>query len=125
MDYKRAKEREKCNFMEPSMCNLKNQFIEQFLPLHKISLSLVQKGNNQLNLKQFSAAFFYQIKENPSEGEEIENIARHFDDLNEVNDSFSLPYTFSLHALIGNINTDRFYTYRGENSSVILNFDHV
>lgn len=117
------------------MCNLKNQFIEQFLPLHKISLlldrrSLVLKGNNQLNLKQFSAAFFYQIKENPSEGEEIENMARHFDDLNEVNDSFSLPYTFSLHALIGNINTDRFYTYRGEKYVcvaviLILNFSHA
>lgn len=70
-----------------------------------------------ISLKMFfslSLAFFYQIKENPSNGEEIENIVKHFDDLNELNDSVTLPYTFPLQALIGNINTDRFYTYRGK-----------
>lgn len=64
------------------------------------------------------AAFFYQIKENPNNSEEIENIVKHFNDLNEVTDSVTLPYTFSLHALIGNINTDRFYTYRGRISRI-------
>ncbi|XP_070509349.1 carbonic anhydrase 2 [Chironomus tepperi] len=58
-------------------------------------------------------AFFFQIRENLSYGEEIDNIVKHFSDLNELTDSVTLPYSFSLQSLIGNINTDRFYTYRG------------
>lgn len=58
------------------------------------------------------AAFFYQIKE--TDGDEIDNIVRHLGYLNETNDSVSLTYTFSLASLIGSINTERFYTYRGE-----------
>jgi carbonic anhydrase len=57
------------------------------------------------------AAFFYQIKE--TDGVEIDNIARHLGDLDEINDTVKLGYTFSLSSLIGNINTERFYTYRG------------
>lgn len=69
----------------------------------------------QFSLNSNFSAFFYQIRENLSDGgEEIENIVRHFDDLDEMTHSTTLPYTFSLQSLIGNINTDRFYTYRGE-----------
>jgi Eukaryotic-type carbonic anhydrase len=56
-------------------------------------------------------AFFYRIEE--SDGEEIENIVRHLADLDEMNDNVELSYTFSLWSLIGNINTERFYMYRG------------
>lgn len=83
------------------------------MPLHESTLSrLISLTATIL------AAFFYQIKENPNNSEEIENIVKHFNDLNEVTDSVTLPYTFSLHALIGNINTDRFYTYRGRISRI-------
>lgn len=65
-------------------------------------------------------AFFYRIQE--SDGDEIENIARHLIDLDsslltgEASDkgTVELTYTFSLSSLIGNINTERFYTYRGD-----------
>lgn len=56
-------------------------------------------------------AFFYRICE--SDGMEIENIARHLVDLDEMNEDVELSYTFSLWSLIGNINTERFYMYRG------------
>jgi hypothetical protein len=45
---------------------------------------------------------------------EIENIVRHLGDLDEWNDTVSLSYTFTLSSLIGNIDTERFYTYRGK-----------
>lgn len=63
-----------------------------------------------------SAAFFYQIKE--TDGLEIDNIARHLGELDEINDTVTLAYTFSLSSLIGNINTERFYTYRGMHNSL-------
>lgn len=73
------------------------------------------------------AAFFYQIKE--TDGEEIDNIVRHLSYLDETNDTVALTYTFSLASLIGSINTERFYTYRGEEfgkvSSVFLNFSSL
>lgn len=47
-------------------------------------------------------------------GLEMENIVKHFNELNEETPSVTLPYTFTLHSLIGNINIDRFYTYRGK-----------
>lgn len=70
----------------------------------------------ELDLKSFFSfgdlsAFFYRLQE--SDGEEIDNIARHLLDLDEINDTISLSYTFSLWSLIGSINTERFYTYRG------------
>lgn len=58
-----------------------------------------------------SSGFFYRIEEN--DGEEIDNIARHLDDLEENTNSLTLTYTFSLSSLIGRVNTERFYTYRG------------
>ncbi|KAG5675574.1 hypothetical protein PVAND_005468 [Polypedilum vanderplanki] len=86
------------------------------LEMHMIHVN-AKYGNIEeaLNHKDGLAvlAFFYQIRENLSNGEEIDNIVRHFDDLNELTDTVTLPYTFSLQSLIGNINTDRFYTYRG------------
>lgn len=45
---------------------------------------------------------------------EIENIVKHFHELNDDSPSVTLPYTFTLHSLIGSINTDRFYSYRGK-----------
>lgn len=63
------------------------------------------------DLSTANAAFFYQIKE--TDGLEIDNIARQLGELDEINDTVSLAYTFSLSSLIGNINTERFYTYRG------------
>lgn len=62
--------------------------------------------------------FFYRIQEN--DGTEIDNIARHLHQLDEENDIAELDYTFSLSSLIGNVNTERFYTYRG-NSLIKLN----
>jgi Eukaryotic-type carbonic anhydrase len=71
--------------------------------------------NKSINfLSEFSIlAFFYQIKENLSHGDEIDAFVRHLSELDGETDSVTLPYTFSLHSLIENINTDRFYTYRG------------
>lgn len=57
-------------------------------------------------------AFFYQIKE--TDGVEIESIVRHLKDLDETNDAAPLPYTISLSSLFAGVNTERFYTYRGE-----------
>lgn len=57
-------------------------------------------------------AFFYQIRE--TDGVEIESIVRRLKDLDETNDA-PLPYTFSLSSLFASVNTERFYTYRGEN----------
>lgn len=62
-------------------------------------------------VSHFRTAFFYQIKE--SDGDEIESIARHLTDLDEMNHQLELSYTFSLSSLIGNINTERFYMYQG------------
>ncbi|CRK86501.1 CLUMA_CG000153, isoform A, partial [Clunio marinus] len=56
-------------------------------------------------------AFFYQIRD--ADGEEIEGIVRHLRDVGEINDPVSLPYTFTLGSLIRDVNTQRFYTYRG------------
>ncbi|CAO1362366.1 unnamed protein product [Diamesa hyperborea] len=57
-------------------------------------------------------AFFYQIKE--TEGTEIHNIAKHLTQLDGASDKMeTLQYTFTLSSLIGNINTERYYTYRG------------
>lgn len=57
------------------------------------------------------SAFLYQIKE--IDGVEVDNIVRHLNNLDENNDTIELAYTFSLSSLIGNVNTDRFYTYKG------------
>lgn len=58
-------------------------------------------------------AFFYQIKE--TEGTEIHNIAKHLTQLDGASDKMqTLQYTFTLSSLIGNINTERYYTYRGK-----------
>lgn len=58
-------------------------------------------------------AFFYQIKE--TEGGEINSIAKHLTKLDGALDKMqTLQYTFTLSSLIGNINTERYYTYRGK-----------
>lgn len=55
--------------------------------------------------------FFYQIKE--YESPEITSIARNLAALEEHNNEQTLNYTFTLASLLGNLNTERFYTYRG------------
>lgn len=60
-------------------------------------------------------AFFYQIKETVGDGEEIHNIAKHLTQLDGASNKMqTLQYTFTLSSLIGNINTERYYTYRGK-----------
>jgi hypothetical protein len=89
-------------------CSVSNGFVMQF-EFHSEKNSKISRGD----LSHCStAAFFYQLKEN--DGEEIDNIARHLSNLDETNDTVDLTYTFSLASLIGDINTERFYTYRGE-----------
>lgn len=55
--------------------------------------------------------FFYQLKE--VESAELANIARNISDIEDYNDSVLLNSTFALTSLLGNIDTERFYTYKG------------
>lgn len=55
-------------------------------------------------------AFFYTIKE--FESPEITNIVRNINEI-ERNNTSELDYTFTLASLIGNVNTERFYMYKG------------
>lgn len=57
--------------------------------------------------------FFYQLKE--VESTELANIARNISDIEDYNDSVLLNSTFALTSLLGNIDTERFYTYKGNN----------
>lgn len=57
--------------------------------------------------------FFYQIQEH--ESPELVNIVKNISFIEDYNSSILLNSTFSLHSLIGDIDTDRFYTYRGNN----------
>lgn len=83
------------------------------IPTHAAVVVVLSYSFSYKYIDSFSA-FFYRIYE--SDGMEIENIARHLADLDETNDNVELSYTFSLWSLIGNINTERFYMYRGLNS---------
>lgn len=56
-------------------------------------------------------AFFYQLKE--IENPQLMHIVHALDSIENYNDSIMLNSTFSLSSLLGNVDTDRFYTYRG------------
>lgn len=58
-------------------------------------------------------AFFYQLAE--YESPELTNIVRNLSYINEFDTSILLNSTFTLATLIGDINMDRFYMYRGKN----------
>lgn len=55
--------------------------------------------------------FFYQISEH--ESDVLTNIVRNISYIEEYNKTVLLNSTFSLSSLLGNIDTDRFYMYRG------------
>lgn len=56
--------------------------------------------------------FFYQLAEH--ESPELVNIVRNISFIEEYNKSVLLNSTFSLQSLIGEVDTDKFYTYRGK-----------
>lgn len=56
--------------------------------------------------------FFYQLSE--FESPELVNIVRNLTYISDFDTKVRLNSTFSLSALLGNIDTDRFYTYRGK-----------
>lgn len=56
--------------------------------------------------------FFYQLKE--VESAELTSIVRHISDIEDFNRSILLNSTFALTSLLGNIDLERFYTYKGE-----------
>lgn len=62
--------------------------------------------------------FFYQISER--ESDVLTNIVRNLSSVEDYNKTVLLNSTFSLSSLLGNIDTDRFYTYRGNHSFTIL-----
>lgn len=55
--------------------------------------------------------FFYQLSEH--ESPELVNVIRNISLIEEFNKSILLNSTFSLQSLLGDVDTDRFYTYRG------------
>lgn len=55
--------------------------------------------------------FFYQISEH--ESDVLTNIVRNISYVEDYNKTVLLNSTFSLSSLLGNIDTDRFYMYRG------------
>lgn len=56
--------------------------------------------------------FFYQLKE--IESPELVNIVRNISNIEDYNESILLNSTFALTSLLGNIDMERFYTYKGE-----------
>ncbi|CAD7077560.1 unnamed protein product [Hermetia illucens] len=56
-------------------------------------------------------AFFYQLIEN--DGSELQNLVRNLPHIREYNQSELMNTTFSLSSLLGNLDTERFYTYKG------------
>lgn len=65
--------------------------------------------------------FFYQLKE--VESAELANIARNISEIEDYNDSILLNSTFALTSLLGNIDTERFYTYKGMMISICRDGD--
>lgn len=57
--------------------------------------------------------FFYQISEH--ESDVLTNIVRNISSIEDYNNTVLLNSTFSLSSLLGDIDTDRFYMYRGMN----------
>lgn len=63
-------------------------------------------------------AFFFQLAQHDSV--ELQNIVHNLNALKEYNTQTVLNSTFSLSSLIGDVDTDIFYTYKGKSKSKII-----
>ena len=64
--------------------------------------------------------FFYQLKE--TESPELMSIVRNLSIIEEMNQSVLLNSTFALTTLLGDLDTERFYTYKGSKKTTTANF---